>query len=196
MTANTLTAFYDQTPSGQSKQPAMKSATSGPGGSQQIRRLEAKGSVFVTQKDQRVTGDTGIFDAKTNSITLSGGVVLTQGENILSADRLIVDMTTGNSRLECDAGSSGCRVRALIKTDGKGASNPLVPGSASGNRQNTAPPANRAKSNEPTRLTPLTLAHQACHQAEGKHGDPPSRAIIATTPFSSAPRAAAIRLKA
>jgi lipopolysaccharide export system protein LptA len=68
-------------------QPAMQSATPGPGGTSSIRRLEAKGDVIVTQKDQVVTGETAVFDTKTNLITMMGGVVLTQGKNVLRGDR-------------------------------------------------------------------------------------------------------------
>ena len=51
----------------------MQSATPGPGGASSIKRLEAKGNVVVTQKDQVVTGDTAVFDTKTNLITMLGG---------------------------------------------------------------------------------------------------------------------------
>ena len=80
----------------------MQSATPGPGGSSSIRRLEARGSVVVTQKDQVVTGETAIFDTRANLITMAGGVVLTQCKNVLKGDRLKVDMTTGVSRVESD----------------------------------------------------------------------------------------------
>ena len=66
-----------------SKSGPMQSATPGPGGSSSIRRLEAKGSVVVTQKDQVVTGETAIFDTRANLITMVGGVVLTQCKNVL-----------------------------------------------------------------------------------------------------------------
>jgi lipopolysaccharide export system protein LptA len=82
----------------------MQSTTPGPGGSSSIRRLEAKGSVVVTQKDQVVTGETAIFDTRANLITMVGGVVLTQCKNVLKGDRLKVDMTTGVSRVESDSG--------------------------------------------------------------------------------------------
>ena len=88
----------------------MQSATPGPGGSSSIKRLEARGSVVVKQKDQVVTGDKAVFDTKANLITMSGGVVLTQCQNVLRGDRLMVDMTTGVSRVESDAG----RVQALF----------------------------------------------------------------------------------
>jgi lipopolysaccharide export system protein LptA len=113
MKSRILVVFYDNAtpaspagsaaPAASTKAP-MKSATPGPGGSSSIRRLEAKGRVVVTQKDQVVTGQTAIFDTATNLITMKGGVVLTQCTNVLRGDRLVVDMTTGVSRVESDSG--------------------------------------------------------------------------------------------
>jgi len=90
-----LSVFYDQ--EGGS---ALTAAQPGPGGQQRIRRLEARGGVIVTQKDQTATGETGIFDVKANTVTLTGSVVMTQGQNVLKGERLIVDLTTGISRVE------------------------------------------------------------------------------------------------
>ena len=116
MTSKSLVVFYDSGPAPATPAPAapaapkgaksgpMQSATPGPGGSSSIRRLEARGSVVVTQKDQVVTGETAIFDTRANLITMVGGVVLTQCKNVLKGDRLKVDMTTGVSRVESDSG--------------------------------------------------------------------------------------------
>ncbi|MDB5580226.1 MAG: OstA-like protein, partial [Bradyrhizobium sp.] len=97
-------------------------------GSSSIRRLEARGSVVVTQKDQVVTGETAVFDTKANSVTMLGGVVLTKGKNVLRGDRLVVDMTTGVSRVE------GGRVQGLFESSGQGggAPTPLVPAPGGG----------------------------------------------------------------
>jgi len=113
MTSKTLVVFYDSNSAPATPPPAnpkaaksapIQSATPGPGGSSSIRRLEAKGTVVVTQKDQVVTWETAIFDTKANLITMAGGVVLTQCKNVLRGDRLLVDMTTGVSRVESDSG--------------------------------------------------------------------------------------------
>jgi lipopolysaccharide export system protein LptA len=96
-------------------------ATPGPGGASSIKRLEARGNVVVTQKDQVVTGETAVFDTKTNLVTMLGGVVLTQGKNVLRGDRLMVDMTTGVSRVESDSG----RVQGLFQSSGQGGPGPL-----------------------------------------------------------------------
>ena len=114
MTSKTLIVFYDQASApgaapppnakAAAKSAPLQSATPGPAGSSSIRRLEARGSVVVTQKEQVVTGDSAIFDTKANLITMTGGVVLTQCKNVLRGDRLLVDMTTGVSRVESDSG--------------------------------------------------------------------------------------------
>ena len=117
----------------------MQSATPGPGGSSSIRRLEARGNVVVTQKDQVVTGETAVFDTKTNLVTMLGGVVLTQGKNVLRGDRLMVDMTTGVSRVESDSG----RVQGLFQSSGQGGG-PLIPGATPAPaRRGRAPQINR-----------------------------------------------------
>ena len=72
--------------------------------------------MVVTQKDQVVTGETAIFDTKANLITMLGGVVLTQCNNVLRGDRLLVDMTTGVSRIEVDHG----KVQGLLEQSAPG----------------------------------------------------------------------------
>jgi lipopolysaccharide export system protein LptA len=132
MTSKTLVVFYDSAtaPAGASaanskaavkSAPPIQSATPGPGGSSQIRRLEAKGNVVVTQKDQVVTGQTAVFDTRTNLITMLGGVVLTECKNVMRGDRLLVDMTTGVSRVESDGGKG---VQALIIQSGQDCGSP------------------------------------------------------------------------
>jgi lipopolysaccharide export system protein LptA len=145
MTSKTLVVFYDSTPTpaaapaanakAAAKSAPMQSASPGPGGSSSIRRLEARGSVVVTQKDQVVTGETAVFDTKTNLVTMLGGVVLTQGKNVLRGDRLMVDMTTGVSRVESDSG----RVQGLFQSSGQGG--PMIPGAPAPAPPATPPPA-------------------------------------------------------
>ena len=93
--------------------------------------------MVVTQKDQVVTGDTAVFDTKSNLITMLGGVVLTQGKNVLRGDRLLVDMTTGVSRVESDNG----RVQGTFQSSGQqgdGGQNPApgpaAPGAGAGSK--------------------------------------------------------------
>jgi lipopolysaccharide export system protein LptA len=106
MKSNTLDVFYDQDAAN------ARVAQPRPSGQQQIRRLEAKGGVVVTQRDQTATGETGIFDMSSNTVTLIGNVVITQGPQVIRGERLTVDLTTSESRVE--GGSKG--VQALFNT--------------------------------------------------------------------------------
>src|SRR5215468_877036 len=104
---------------------AGKTPLGGTKGAQNIRRIEARGGVTVLTKDQSASGDLGIYDLKTKTITLSGNVVVSQGQNVIHGERVVVDTETGNARVEsgggnATAGSGGSgRVRALIQP-GKG----------------------------------------------------------------------------
>jgi lipopolysaccharide export system protein LptA len=151
MTSKSLVVFYDQSAAPAppaapkaAKTGPIQSATPGPGGSSSIRRLEARGSVVVTQKDQIVTGETAIFDTKANQVTMNGGVVLTQGQNVLRGDRLVVDMTTGVSRVESDTG----RVQGLFQSSG-GSGPPGIPGMPGSTAAPAPVPAPAATSNKP-----------------------------------------------
>lgn len=108
MRSKSLVVFYDS--EGKS---GMKAAQPGPGGQQQIRRIEAMGGVVVTQKDQNASGDTGIFDMRANTVTLTGNVVVTRGKDVLRGHRLVVNMTNGVSRMESSSGHG--RVEGLFQ---------------------------------------------------------------------------------
>lgn len=125
MRSRDLVVFYEQEggASSSSGGKPMQAAAAGPGGSQKIKRLEARGDVVVTQKDQTATGETGIFDMKTNTVTLTGNVVMTQGKNVLRGDKLMVDLTTGVSRVESGKNSRG-RVQGLFLPSGNGEAAP------------------------------------------------------------------------
>jgi lipopolysaccharide export system protein LptA len=65
---------------------------------------------------------------KTNTVTMIGDVVMTQNDNVMRGSKLVVDMTTGMSKVE----SSGGRVHVLIKNNNNSSagSGSAAPGSA------------------------------------------------------------------
>jgi lipopolysaccharide export system protein LptA len=111
MRSNILEIYYDQdaAPSQPRTAPPVE-------GAQQIRRLEAKGNVVVVQKEQTATGDAAIFDTQTNTVILTGNVVVTTGQNVLRGERLTVNLTTSLSNFE---GRPGQPVQGLFSTGRK-----------------------------------------------------------------------------
>jgi lipopolysaccharide export system protein LptA len=121
--SNKLTIFYVGEATNQKNQ--LQGETKGgdaavPTG-RDIRRLEAEGNVIVTSNDQRAVGASGVFDMASNTVTLTGGVTVSQGGNILKGSRLLVDLNTQRSRIESGGGSG--RVQGLF-----------VPGAARGDK--------------------------------------------------------------
>jgi lipopolysaccharide export system protein LptA len=98
--------------------PAPTSALPGTKGAQNIRRIEARGGVTVITKDQNASGDLGVYDLIAKTITLTGNVVVSQGQNVIHGERVVVDTVTGNARVESNnqgGGATPSRVRALIQ---------------------------------------------------------------------------------
>jgi lipopolysaccharide export system protein LptA len=104
----TLVVFYDQNVA-----PGTSVAATAPAGSsnnQQIKRIEAKGDVTVVQKDQNAVGESATFNMRENTVTLVGNVIVTRGQDVLRGQRLVVDLTSGVSKMD------GGRVDVLIDT--------------------------------------------------------------------------------
>lgn len=128
MRCKLLTVFYEE----ESGTRSVKAAEPGPGGDKQIRRIEAKGSVVVTQKDQTATGDAANFNMRENTVILTGNVVVTRGTDVLRGQRLVVDLGSGVSKM--DQG----RVEALIQSGGRAPPEP-----SRGPPENPRPPAEK-----------------------------------------------------
>jgi lipopolysaccharide export system protein LptA len=143
-----LVVFYEGGPGEAGNSKTLTAAKPGPGGEQRIKRLEARGGVVVTQKEQTASGQLGIFDMKTNTVTLTGNVVMTQGKNVLRGDRLVVDLTSGVSRVESGKDGHG-RVEGLFQPGG------APPDLKSGGNGGQAPP--------PAPRAPLAAPMQPIH---------------------------------
>jgi lipopolysaccharide export system protein LptA len=109
MRSKLLTVYYEDNSKPGAAAP--KSAPSSPNDQQQIRRIEAAGEVRVTQRDQNASGDSGTFDMRANTVTLTGNVVITRCKDVVRGQRLVVDLNTGVSRIES---ANGGQVESLF----------------------------------------------------------------------------------
>jgi lipopolysaccharide export system protein LptA len=128
MKCQKLVVFYGeevgiaQQAGGEAKPPP-KPAGDAPKSAQNIRRIEARGGVTVVTKDQNASGDLGVYDLIQKTITLTGNVVVSQGQNVIHGERVVVDTVSGNARVESSNQGGGAatpgRVRALIQPNGQ-----------------------------------------------------------------------------
>jgi lipopolysaccharide export system protein LptA len=86
----------------------------------QINKIEARGDVVIVSKDdQTTTSDWALYDVPAQLVTVGGNVVLSQGQNVLKGDRLVIDLKTGESRFENTGNTAaGGRIRALFMPKG------------------------------------------------------------------------------
>jgi len=122
MKCQSLVVFYGREVGIAQNEPKQESAMPGPKGAQDIRRIEAHGGVTVVTKDQNASGDLGVYDLQAKTITLTGNVIVSQGQNVIHGERVVVDTVTGNARVESSEGGGTVpgRVRALILPNQKG----------------------------------------------------------------------------
>ncbi|MEM8743088.1 MAG: LPS export ABC transporter periplasmic protein LptC [Pseudomonadota bacterium] len=83
-----------------------------------IKSIRAEGNVAIkTSEEQKTTSDWAEFNAASQTVTIGGNVVLSQGENVIKGSRLEIDLKTNRSRFVDGGGLpwKQQRVRGLFK---------------------------------------------------------------------------------
>lgn len=76
-----------------------------------IDRMEATGGVTMVSGSEAAEADRADYDVENGTIVMTGDVLLTQGDNALVSERMVVDLNTGEAKL---AG----RVRTVLQPGG------------------------------------------------------------------------------
>lgn len=88
------------------------------GGPSGIKRIVAKGNVFVTAKQDTAQGDAATYDPAAGTVVMTGNVILTRGDNVLKGRELTVNLKTGRSVMTGGGTQGGDgRVKGLIVPD-------------------------------------------------------------------------------
>ncbi|QIE54359.1 lipopolysaccharide transport periplasmic protein LptA [Pikeienuella piscinae] len=82
----------------------------GGAGTGQIRLLEARGDVFLSNQEETAAGDVAEYDVAAGAIRMTGGVTLTQGGNVVKGAALSIDLNTGEGRVD----GGGGRVKSVF----------------------------------------------------------------------------------
>lgn len=82
----------------------------------ELQGLDAQGSVYYVTPTQRVRANAAVYDAAADTITMTGDVVAAQGQNVLRGERLVIQVSTGQARMETSARGAGTpgRVRGVF----------------------------------------------------------------------------------
>jgi len=93
-------------------------ATGGPGAMGAMERVIATGDVYYITPKETARGRRAVYDIASETLQLTGDVVVRQGCDVSTGDKLTVDLVTGNSTMDGrrDADS---RVRVVLYPDGE-----------------------------------------------------------------------------
>lgn len=115
-----MTIYFDKSadkegqPAAKKAAPAQADGQAGGLGAAGIDHLEVSDKVYLKSGTQIATGDSGTYDAKTQTMTLLGKkVVLSDGDNIATGCKLIANTGTGKAFLESCKGQPG-RVSIIL----------------------------------------------------------------------------------
>jgi lipopolysaccharide export system protein LptA len=76
-----------------------------------LTRVEASGNVYFVTPEQTIRGDRAVYTPANDTIVLTGDVILTQGENVMTGASLTYNTRTEAAQM--DGGSSG-RVQGVF----------------------------------------------------------------------------------
>ncbi len=71
----------------------------GPGG-KSIQKLHASGGVTLASAKDAAEAREAVYTIATGAVVMSGDVLLTQGANVISGQRLVIDLKAGTGRME------------------------------------------------------------------------------------------------
>lgn len=88
-----------------------------------IKSMIAKGNFYYVTPEETVKGDQGVYDIDTDVITVTGRVIMTQGEgNVVTGNKLIYRVSEGYAEINGTCQSRKCprgeRVGAIFNTNG------------------------------------------------------------------------------
>lgn len=86
----------------------------------EIRRIQAKGNVVLASAQGQATGAMADYDVTGRSVTMTGKVVLSQGQSVMRGSRLVVNLATGKAELTSGPG----RVEGLFVPEKQGKTKP------------------------------------------------------------------------
>jgi lipopolysaccharide export system protein LptA len=100
--ADTLTVYSAPKPGGKDGQTACGAA----------ERIVAEGTVYYVTADENARGDHAVYTAADDLVTLTGDVIVVKGNDVARGERLTINTTTKDARL--DASPRSGRVRGVF----------------------------------------------------------------------------------
>jgi lipopolysaccharide export system protein LptA len=124
-------------PNAQAKPAAAGASNQDQTSTSSIKQMIAEGHVYYVTQNETARGERGVYDAEPDTITLTGGVIVVQGKNVLRGDKMVIDRKTGQTTMVSDTTGRNKpnRVRGVFyndNQDGQGTQGQGSPGKPAG----------------------------------------------------------------
>lgn len=83
-----------------------------------LTRIEASGEVYYVTPNETIRGDRAVYTVSNATVVVTGDVILTQGQNVLTGGSLTYNVDTGEARIQGGGGQNGGRVRGVFYPQG------------------------------------------------------------------------------
>ena len=93
---------------------------SGSGVDSGVERIEASGNVYFVTPDQTIRGDRAVYTPADNLVVVTGDVIVTQGQNVMTGGRLTYNTETQAVTMAGGASSNGGRIRGVFYPERSG----------------------------------------------------------------------------
>ena len=115
-----LTIFMDKPATGAAAPAALtqpvkaEAGAAGAASSSGLKHMACAGPVRVDSKTQTATADSGSYDKGRGNVVLTGHVVLSDGRNVTTGDRLVYDLATGQAAVQGASSGGSSRVKGVF----------------------------------------------------------------------------------
>lgn len=79
-----------------------------------LKTIEAVGDVYYITDREKMKASRGVYDAQSETITLTGEVKVTNADGVIVGEKLVIDINSG--RYTMDGGGQGGRITTVLDT--------------------------------------------------------------------------------
>jgi lipopolysaccharide export system protein LptA len=86
-----------------------------------VQRMDAEGNIYFVTPTQTARGDHAQYELDSDSITITGDVIVVQGQSVVHGDKMLIDLKTNKATMVSDARGRGApgRVRGIFYPNDK-----------------------------------------------------------------------------
>ena len=79
-----------------------------------VDHMVADGHVYFVSPQQNARGDHAIYEMAPDTITLTGDVIVVQGQSVIHGQKLVIDVRTGHATMASNGETRSGRVRGIF----------------------------------------------------------------------------------